>query len=70
MIVSCPWCGIAAEIVAMNCGIFVCCERKDGGPVNPHDEVSARNLVAAGQAWGCGRQFQWVNGIVQQCTGR
>lgn len=68
-LVSCPNCGVPIEIVAANCGIFICGATL-AGQVNPHDEATASELKLSGKlVAGCAKQFRLVDGRPTPCTG-
>jgi hypothetical protein len=61
----CPYCRIPIEVVAVNCGIFICgCDVQ--GQVNPHDENGA---LRARLVSGCGGQSKLQDGRLVPCTG-
>lgn len=69
--VKCPHCGLAIEIVEVNCSIFMCGFTRNSPQLPQHDEAFAARAVASGMVFGgCGRQFQLVAGKAVACTGK
>ena len=66
-ILFCPHCNIGIEIESLNCGIFRCGIYKDCGlQINPHLSKAECERIKD-DIWGCGRPFEYSNGILKEC---
>ena len=67
----CPWCDgvIQVDPADIRCGIFRHAVFKaTGEPIPPHaSKAECDQWVAAGEVWGCGKPFRWVQGKMEKC---
>jgi hypothetical protein len=64
---ECPTCGIAIEIVEVNCAVFRCGVYKHNGEqIDPHLPKEQCDAIK-GAIYGCASPFKLVNGKLEKC---